>query len=335
MKILKIISQILAGHTSVFVIAAAIFAFFHPSFFAWVQRGNTASIILGITMFSMGCTLSTEDFRILFRRPLDIGIGALAQYTIMPLVAWTLSRLFHLDPFMSAGLILVGCCPGGVSSNIMSYLCHGDVAYSVGMTAVSTLLSPFVTPVLVLLLAGTSIEIDAWGMFRNILIVTLLPVFLGCMFNYFMGGRKYFSDIQSLMPGVGVLCLVSIVGGVICQVRPQLLQQGISLVLLTLLVVFLHNGLGYLLGYMIGFLCSFSKAKKRTLSIEIGMQNAGMATVLSRSFLATPAAVAANPMAALSIIPCALSCACHSISGTLLAGYFLWLDNKKSSCHSS
>ncbi len=335
MRLLKRLSSLLSTYTAFFVILTAVVALFVPDMFAWVQRGCVASVLLGLIMLTMGCTLRTEDFRILLHRPLDICIGAVAQYTIMPLVAWSLSRIFQLDPYLSAGIILVGCCPGGVSSNIMSFLCHGDVAYSVGMTAVSTLLAPFVTPLLVWWLAGTSIEIDAWGMFRNILLITLLPVALGCMFNYLLGHRKNFQEIQSVMPGFSVLCLCCIVGGVIFQVYPQLMENGMSLLLLTLVVIFFHNGLGYLLGYLVAVLFGFDTPKRRTLSIEVGMQNAGMATVLARNFLATPAAIASNPMAVLSVIPCALSCAYHSISGTVLAGIFLRTDNNKTQtiCH--
>ncbi|MGN0234511.1 MAG: bile acid:sodium symporter family protein [Bacteroidaceae bacterium] len=329
MEILKRLSSLLATYTSPFIILVAIIAMFFPDIFGWVQRGNVASVILGLIMLTMGCTLSTGDFRILISRPWDIFIGSIAQYTVMPLLAWTLSRLFHLNPFMSAGLILVGCCPGGVSSNIMSFLCRGDVAYSVGMTTASTVLAPFVTPLLVYWLAGTSIEVNVWGMFQNILMVTLIPVCIGCAFNYFLGHKAMFRDTQRIMPGMSVICLALIVGGVIYSVHPLLLRNGLSLVLLTLCVVFLHNGLGYLLGFAIGRMCGFNTAKKRTLSIEVGMQNAGMATVLSNNFMATPAMVAVNPLASLSLVPCALSCAYHSISGTLLAGLFLRADKRR------
>ena len=333
MEILKRLSSLLATYTSPFIILVAVIAMFFPDLFGWVQRGNVASIILGLIMLTMGCTLSTQDFRILIGRPMDIFIGSMAQFTVMPLLAWSLSHVFHLNPYMSAGLILVGCCPGGVSSNIMSFLCRGDVAYSVGMTTASTLLAPFLTPLLVYWLAGTSIEVDVWGMFQNILVVTLIPICIGCAFNYFLGRKAVFQDVQRIMPGMSVICLALIVGGVIYSVHPLLLQNGIHLVLLTLCVVFLHNGLGYLLGYTVGRMCGFSTAKKRTLSIEVGMQNAGMATVLSRNFMATPAMIAINPLASLSLVPCALSCAYHSISGTLLAGFFQYLDRRRSVVH--
>lgn len=329
MNILLSVSRWLARYTSLFIILIAVVSFVFPQTFAWVQQGQRASVILGLIMLTMGCTLSAEDFRILLSRPIDILIGSIAQYTIMPLVAWTLARIFHLDTFMAAGIILVGCCPGGVSSNIMSFLCKGDVAYSVGMTTVSTCLSPIVTPLLVLWLAGAEIDVDAWGMFQNILLVTLLPVTLGVAFNYFLGKREDFKLIQGIMPGISVLCLACIVGGVIFTVHPQLKANGLRLIALTLAVVTFHNGIGYLLGYFVGEAFGFNTAKRRTLSIEVGMQNAGMATVLARNFFASPAMIATNPMAALAVIPCAISCAYHSISGTLLAGFFTWQDDRR------
>lgn len=329
MTILKQISKFLGSHTSLVVIMAAVVAGLSPDMFAWVQQGQRPNVILGIIMLTMGCTLSTNDFKMLLRRPTDILLGTLAQFTVMPLVAYGLSHLFGLNPFLSAGIILVGCCPGGVSSNIMCFLCRGDVAFSVGMTTVSTLLAPIVTPLMVLLLAGQQIEVDAIGMFKNICIVTLIPVGVGVLFNYFGSKKQWFDDVKAVLPGISVIALSCIVGGVIYTAYPRLVENGWQLMMLILAVVTLHNGLGYLLGYMIGKIAGFTTAKKRTISLEVGMQNAGMATVLANGFFATPAAIAANPLAALTVLPCALSCAYHSISGTILAGWFRSRDNKK------
>ena len=309
----------MANYTSAFVIAIAVFAFFLPHSFDWV-RGTTQTVILGIIMLAMGLTLTTEDFKILARRPLDVFIGTCAQFIIMPGVAYLLVRVWHLDPALALGILLVGCCPGGVSSNIMSYLCHGDVAFSVGMTCASTLLAPVMTPLLMQITAGEIIEIDAIGMFLNILIVTIIPVGIGCALNYVYGHRSYFPTLQSLMPGVSVTALACIVGGVISTVHDDLMERGLMLFLLTFAVVFCHNSLGYLLGWVAGRLAGFNTAKKRTVSIEVGMQNAGLATVLAGQFFA------AQPLA---VLPCAISCAWHSISGTILAGIFLWWDKRK------
>ena len=321
MKLLLFLSR----HASAFVILTAVVSFLFPVVFAWV-RGSVSSLILGFIMLTMGLTLSTNDFKVLIHRPQDIGIGAVAQFTVMPFLAFGLTKLFGLDPYLAVGIILVGCCPGGVSSNIMSFLCKGDVAYSVGMTTVSTILAPLMTPFLVWFLADTSINVDAVGMFINILLVTILPVTLGCLLNYFVGKSESFKTLQSVMPGFSVIGLALIVGGVISQVQPQLLANGIGLFLLVIAVVILHNGIGYVLGYNVGRFFKFPLAKKKTLSIEVGMQNAGMATVLATAFFV----VDGNPESTLSVLPCAISCAYHSISGTVLAGIFAkWEDVAK------
>jgi BASS family bile acid:Na+ symporter len=316
-RCLQAVSKWLANYTSVFIIGISVFAFLFPHVFDWV-RGNVQTTILGIIMLTMGLTLTTNDFKILARRPLDIFIGACAQFIIMPGVAYLLVHVFRLEPALALGILLVGCCPGGVSSNIMSYLCHGDVAFSVGMTCASTILAPVMTPLLMKLTAGQIIYIDAAGMFVNILIVTIIPVSLGCLLNYFYSKRKEFPVIQSLMPGVSVTCLALIVGAVISTVHDDLLARGLWLFLGTFAVVFCHNSLGYLLGWGAGRLAKFNTAKKRTISIEVGMQNAGLATVLASNFFA------AQPLA---VLPCAISCVWHSISGTILAGIYLAWDH--------
>lgn len=312
----------MSAHAPLYVIAAAVLAFVCPPAFGWV-RGTVSSIVLGIIMLTMGLTLTLDDFKVLFSRPLDIFVGACAQYTLMPLIAFVLTRIFALDPYLSVGIILVGCCPGGVSSNIMSFLCKGDVAFSVGMTTASTLLAPIMTPLLVWWLAGTRVEVDTWGMFSSILLITILPVAAGFMVNTLWGHRASFRSVQQVMPGVSVTGLALIVGGVVSQVKPQLLQSGVGLFFITMAVVFCHNTLGYLAGYGVGRICRFGVPKRRTLSIEVGMQNAGMATVLATAFFASPDVLAVHPESILCVVPCAISCAYHSISGTILATLFV------------
>ena len=317
-------SQWLGTYTSYFIIAIAVITFFAPDLFAWV-KGNVQSCILGFIMLTMGLTLTMQDMRILASRPLDILIGTCAQFSLMPLIAWMLTvgvGYFGIEvpkPII-VGIILVGCCPGGVSSNIMSYLCKGDVAFSVGMTTASTLLAPIVTPLLVLFLAGEKVEVDAWGMFCNIMIVTLLPVTVGFVSNLFWGKNESFKKAQSVMPAFSVLGLACIVGGVVAAVHDKLLMQGVTFFFLVFVVVLCHNTLGYFFGFTVGRIFHFSKAKNRTVSIEVGMQNAGLATVLSSTFFA-----ASCPLA---VIPCAVSCAWHSISGTILASWFAARDRR-------
>ena len=318
METLKRLSSSLASHAALFIIAVAVITFFVPGLFKWVH-GNTQTVILGLIMLTMGLTLTTQDFKIVLHRPLDIFVGAVAQFVIMPGVAWLLVHVWHLEPALALGILLVGCCPGGVSSNIMSYLCHGDVAFSVGMTCASTVLAPVMTPLLMQLTAGAIIEIDTVGMFLNILIVTILPISIGCVLNYYYSKRNSFKTLQALMPGASVILLACIVGGVISTVHDPLVERGFMLFIWTFAVVFCHNTLGYLLGWLSGRLAGFNTAKKRTISIEVGMQNAGLATVLAGTFFA------AQP---LSVLPCAISCAWHSISGTILASLFRSRDER-------
>ena len=306
------ISALLSRHTSPFVITAAVVAFLAPQLFSWVQ-GDVQALVLGFIMLTMGMTLRPADFSILASRPWDIGIGALAQYSIMPLLAWALVYFMDLPRGIAAGIILVGCCPGGVSSNIMSFLCKGDVAYSVGMTTISTLLSPIITPLLMLWLAGENIDVDAPGMFRSILFVTILPVAIGAFCNGKWGNSPAYTQLCKVMPGLSVIGLACIVGGVTAAKGASFFTSG-ALIFLT---IFLHNTVGYILGYVVGRYTGMNQAKRRTLSIEVGMQNAGLATVLAgRHFPAMPeAAVAA-----------AICCVWHSITGTLLAGVYNTID---------
>jgi BASS family bile acid:Na+ symporter len=308
----------LSTYTSYFIIAVAVVTYFIPELFTWVH-GTTQSSILGFIMLTMGLTLTMQDMKVLAARPWVILVGTCAQFSLMPLIAWTLTigvgylGIVIPKPVI-VGIILVGCCPGGVSSNIMSYLCRGDVAFSVGMTTVSTLLAPIVTPLLVLWLAGEQVEVDALGMFINILIVTLIPVSVGFFANLFWGNNANFKKAQAVMPAFSVLGLACIVGGVISAVHDKLMTEGIMFFMLVFAVVLCHNSLGYLTGYSVGKLFNFSKAKNRTISIEVGMQNAGLATVLASTFFAISCPLA--------VIPCAVSCAWHSISGTILASWF-------------
>lgn len=329
MKQLQKFSKFLSDYTSIVVIAIAVITFFLPSLMGWVNfqlftdpvanKFTSQSIIIGVIMFSMGLTLTTDDFKILAQRPFDICIGAIAQYLIMPFLAFFITKLLHLPAGIALGLILVGCCPGGVSSNIMSYLCGGDVAFSVGMTTVSTILSPVMTPLMVSLLAsGAKITIHGLPMFISIIETVIVPVAIGFVLNYALGKNKTFKEVQKVMPGVAVLGLACVVGGVISSQGSKFFQSGVVI----FVAVLLHNGLGYFFGYCAGRLTGMNTAKKRTISIEVGMQNAGLATNLAT----TTAQFASTPESA---IICAVSCVWHSISGTLLAGLFAQYDKMK------
>lgn len=304
----------LVRQTPAFVTAVAVSAYFCPAAFGWV-RGTTQTLILGLIMLTMGLTLTTDDFKALGKRPLDLAIGSAAQFLIMPLVALGLVKGLGLPKEIAVGLILVGCSPGGVSSNLMSFLCKGDVAYSVGMTTVSTLFAPILTPVLMLVLAGETVDVDAIGMFKSILFVTILPIAVGTAANAVFGHREGFRRVKEQLPGIAVIALACIVGGVVSAQGAAIAKSGAII----FLAVLLHNALGYVLGYLTAVGVRFPDAKRRTLSIEVGMQNAGLATVLAtRHFPSMPEAAIAS----------AVSCVWHSVSGALMAGLFNVLNRR-------
>lgn len=306
------ISSFLASYTSPVIVGVAAVTFVYPDLFRWV-KGDIQTLVLGIIMLTMGMTLTTNDFKILAKRPFDIFIGAVAQYTLMPLIAFVLVKVMNLPPGVAAGLLLVGCCPGGVSSNIITFLSRGDVAFSVGMTTASTLLAPVMTPLLMLYLAGDKIDINAVAMFKSILIVTILPIAVGFAGNFFLGRKVLYQELCKTMPGVSVIAFACIVGGVITFNGKHFFDSG----LLIFVTIFMHNAIGYITGYGVGLLARMSKAQKRTIAIEVGMQNAGLATNLATHHFA------ATPEAALSS---AVSCVWHSMSGTFLAGIFRLID---------
>ena len=313
MNVLKIISAALARKTPLFVTAAAVLAFLVPDVFSWV-RGYAQVAVLGAIMLAMGMTLSKADFKIVASRPFDIALGVLAQYTLMPSIAWLLSEFVALPREVAVGLILVGCCPGGVSSNIMSFLCKGDVAFSVGMTTATTLLAPVLTPLLMLWIAGAQVDVDAVGMIKSTLLVTVIPVAVGFAVNTAFGERPRFAQFKLILPGIAVVALACIVGGVVSATGTGILKSGAFV----FAAVLLHNAFGYVAGYAIAFFARFTEPKRRTLSIEVGMQNAGLATVLSaRHFPTMPEAQLVS----------ALSCLWHSVSGAMLAGVFNRIDS--------
>lgn len=259
MKALQKVSKFLSDYTSIVVIAIAVITFFVPGMMGWVNlqlftdpvsnRFTCQSIIIGVIMFSMGLTLTTEDFKILAQRPFDICVGAIAQYLIMPFLALGLTKLLNLPDGIALGLILVGCCPGGVSSNIMSYLCGGDVAFSVGMTTVSTILSPVMTPFLVSFLAsGTHISIKALPMLVSIVETVILPVALGFLLNYLFGKKKTFGELQKIMPGIAVLGLACVVGGVVSSQGAKFFESGVVI----FVAVFLHTQRTWLSAWLRG-----------------------------------------------------------------------------------
>ena len=263
--------------------------------------------LLGVIMFGMGLTLKVEDFRVVFTRPKDVLVGCLAQFTVMPALAFGLSRLFGLDEALTIGVVLVGCCPGGTASNVITYLAKGDLALSVGMTATSTVLAPLLTPLLVLLLVGETVDVNVVGMLLSILWVVILPIVLGLLVKRLL--PKATEQATAYLPAVSTIAICLIVMIVIAANAHKLLAGG----WIVILVVMLHNILGLAVGYLIGLLLKMTPAKRRAISVEVGMQNSGLASSLATLHFA------AFPMAT---VPGAIFSVWHNISGAVVARFF-------------
>lgn len=294
----------IASHITLIVVAVTIVALFVPSSFSWIGTAAIAPM-LGVVMFGMGLTLKPSDFKPVLMHPKEMLIGELAQFIIMPLVAWLLCRLLNLPPELALGVILVGCCPGGTASNVICYLAKGDVALSVAMTGVSTLLAPFVTPVLVLLLAGETVDVDVLGMFMSIVQVVILPIVVGLVVNHYFG--NFTQRVIPYMPMLSTLAIAAIIGIIVSHNAQNIM--GCSL--LVAVAVILHNLLGLSLGYIAGMLTGMSPEKRTAISIEVGMQNSGLASSLAATHFAL------YPLAA---VPGAIFSVWHNFSGSIAAG---------------
>lgn len=304
---MKKLCHYISEYMGVLVLAAALSALAFPDLLRQI-RPTVINYLLGLVMFGMGLTLNLHDFKIVFSRPKDVIIGCLAQFTVMPMLAWGLSRLFQLDEALALGVVLVGCCPGGTASNVITYLAKGDLALSVGMTGVSTLLAPFLTPLLTWALAGKSVDVDVASMFLSILWVVILPIVVGLLVKWLW--PKFTKQATDYLPAVSSLAIASIVAIIISANASKLLAGGVLIVL----VVVLHNVCGLGLGYLIGRLLGLSESKKRAISIEVGMQNSGLASSLATIHFA------AYPLAT---IPGAIFSVWHNISGAIVARLYL------------
>ena len=288
------------------VLAIAAMALFLPGTCLWIQT-KWINYLLMIVMFGMGLTMRLSDFAVVFSRPRDVLIGCTAQFILMPLLAFALGKLFGLGDELLVGVVLVGTCPGGTSSNVITYLSKGDTALSVGMTSINTLLAPFLTPALTYLYLRTSVSVDVKAMFLSIVQVVVVPIGLGLLINRLFG--KYTQKITDVLPAVSVTAICLIVAAVVSHNSGKILSTG----LVIFAVVILHNLLGYLCGYLTGILFKMDLPRKKAVAIEIGMQNSGLATTLAGS---------AFPSLVMATVPGAIFSVWHNISGAVLAGIF-------------
>ncbi|NPB08356.1 MAG: bile acid:sodium symporter family protein [Aquificae bacterium] len=261
--------------------------------------------LLTVIMLSMGLTLTPEDFIRILKRPHRILYGALLQYTVMPLSAFLLGMLFGLGPELFTGVVLVGSAPGGTASNLITYLAGGDLPYSISMTTLSTLLSPLLTPLWTYVLAGKYVEVPFLSMVETTLRIVLLPVLLGMVLRYFL--RNQVRRLESFLPLLAVLSISLIIAVIFAVNSGELKSVGPRI----LLVVLLHNLLGFGAGYFFGILAGLSPKEARTLSIEVGMQNSGLSAVLAVKYFSK-----------ISALPSAIFSLSQNLIGILLALFF-------------
>ncbi len=300
------ICNFIARWMGALVLIVAVLSMIFPEPFCSVETW-LINPMLGLIMFGMGLTLSPTDFRIVASRPRDVLLGCLAQFTVMPLVALLLAKVFSLPEELALGVILVGCCPGGTASNVITYLAKGDLALSVGMTAVSTLLAPLLTPLLVWLLAGTMVDVDTFGMLQSILYVVIAPIVAGLLCQKFL--PDFTKSVVAYLPAFSSVMIALVVAIVVSHSADRLLMGGMMVVV----VVMLHNMCGLALGYLVGRLLHLPHAKSVAISIEVGMQNSGLASSLAvLHFAAFP----------LATIPGAIFSVWHNISGALVAKWY-------------
>ena len=284
----------------------ALLALLHPPLFIWF-KGPLIALGLGVIMLGMGVGLTPADFLRVGRRPRALLLGVMAQFLVMPILAAAIAGALHLPAPLAVGLILVGCCPGGTASNVVALIGRGDVALSVVMTTISTLAAVVLTPRLTQVLASQYVPVDGWALFLAVLQVVLLPVTVGVVLKRGLPGVA--QRIEPVMPPLAVMAIVMIVSSIVGSQTAVLRQQGPVLILACLL---LHGG-GFLLGWLIPRLAGQSVQAQRTISIEVGMQNSGLAVVLARS------GGFASPLTAL---PGAISAVIHCLIGSALAAFW-------------
>lgn len=307
LKFTQFVSKTFAIWVVVFALIAAYFPDTFKQIVPWIPY------LLGIVMLGMGLTLTFKDFAEVTRNPKAVIVGVIAQFVVMPTLAFGLAKAFQLPPDLAIGVILVGACPGGTSSNVMTFLARGNTALSVACTTISTLLAPVLTPAVFYLFASQWLEINASAMFISVLQMVLLPIFVGLVIRSIF--KQKIEQFSQTMPLVSVIAIVLIVCAVVSVSKDRIIESG----LLIFGVVALHNGLGYLVGYGISRLFKLPEADSRAVSIEVGMQNSGLGAALAALHFK------ANPLIA---VPSAVFSFWHNISGPILAMIFTWKEKK-------
>lgn len=287
-------------------------ALWRPKLFTWFE-GDLITWGLAVIMLGMGITLSIDDFKAVARIPKAVGMGVFAQYLIMPLIGWSVAKITQLPTPFAVGVILVSCCPGGTASNVVTYLARGYLALSVLMTMCSTFAAVVMTPIMTKWLAGTLVPVPAWGLFMSTIKVVLAPLILGLALHH--GAPRVSRALLPIAPFISVLAIVLICASIIGSSASILLSSGVQL----LFALFLLHAAGFLLGYIFAWLFGFDRQVRRTVSIEVGMQNSGLGAVLAKRHFVDP----------LTAVPAAVSATMHSVIGSFVAA--IWRRSVDSS----
>lgn len=303
MKYLSLTNTILTSFFTLWIILFSAVAFYAPSPFA----GLTGLIVpvLGVIMFGMGMTLTAADFKRILQRPRDVGVGVAAQFGIMPAAGFVLAEAFNLDPLLASGVILVGSCPGGTASNVITYLARGDVALSVTITSVTTLMAPLMIPMFMYLFAGRWVDVHAIGLLVSTVKIILVPVALGVALRALLRDRIRF--VMPVLPGLSALAIIFIVAVIVAANAGSIAKVGAEVAV----IVVLHNLIGLVLGYYAARLSGMDEARARAVSIEVGMQNSGLAVALANAHFG-----------ALAALPGAVFSVWHNVSGSALAWWW-------------
>ena len=305
--------RVLATITNLFwlwTVLGTAWAWVFPDHFTWFlgkfpgTEAKLTALGLGVIMLGMGVTLTLGDFARILKTPWKVGVGVLAQFAIMPFVGWSVAVLFALPDQLKLGVILVSCCPGGTASNVVCYLARANVALSVLMTMCSTMLAVVLTPYLTKAYASLAVplEVDALGMVMTMVTIVLLPVIGGVVLNRLFGERLRL--VKQISPIVSVLVIVLIVGAIVGATKDNIVKYAGTL----LPAVFVVHAAGFALGYFWARIFKLELRERRTVSIEVGMQNSGLGSELAKTHFTMLAAA-----------PCAISAFYHCIIGSFLA----------------